>query len=413
LQISFACVTGILVYWLPEIGFEGWNAMTEWFLRTFVKQYQNSADPAARQQVGKLAGITGIVCNVILFLGKLTVGLLSGSVSVVADAVNNLTDASSSVVTLLGFRMAQQPADEDHPYGHARYEYLSGLAVAALILLIGAELAKSSVHKILQPEAVEVSAATLTVLLCSIGLKLWMSLFFRSLGKRIGSTALTATAADSRNDVVASAAVLLSCVCAWLWDVNIDGFVGLAVALFILYSGCTVAKETISPLLGQQADRKLVERIEKLVLSYEGVLGVHDLLIHDYGPGRCFASVHVEISAEEEPMESHHIIDHIERDALTELNVHLVIHYDPVATDDQEQEQLCQEVTRIIGEIDPGISMHDFRLTRGAKRKKLIFDLAVPYTTELSPDTIRKMIDSRLREKGHTFTTVIHFDGKQ
>ena len=305
-------------------------------------------------------------------------GILSGSVSIIADAVNNLSDASSSLVTLLGFRMAQQPADRDHPYGHARYEYLSGLVIAALILLIGADLAKSSAEKILHPEDVAFSAVTFAILLCSIAVKIWMALFFVSLGRRIRSTTLRATSVDSRNDVITSSAVLAGCLVNYFLDINIDGWVGLAVAIFILYSGVSIAKETVSPLLGKRADPALVEKISSLVLAHGKILGIHDLLVHDYGPGQCFASLHAELSAEEDPLVCHDIIDEIECEVLEKLNVHLVIHYDPVVQNDEEWDEMRHTVSKIIRDIDPHLSMHDFRMVRGAKQTKLVFDLAVP-----------------------------------
>lgn len=383
--------------------------MTEFLLKRFVKDHENTQSSAVRGAVGQLAGITGIVCNVLLFAAKLGIGLLSGSIAILADAFNNLTDVSSSVMTLIGFRMARQPADKDHPYGHARYEYLSGLAVAAMILLIGAELVKSSLGKILNPEPTDVTALTCAVLALSMGLKLWMSLYFRKLGRHIDSAALAATAADCRNDVFASGAVLLGCLFQRLWQVNIDGYVGLAVAVFILFSGWEIGKQTISPLIGQQADRQLVEQICNLVLRHDKVLGVHDLLIHDYGPGQCFASVHVEISAAETPMDSHDIIDDIERDALAELNVHLVIHYDPVVAD-ARQEKMRQRLLDILARIDPALSIHDFRLVRTAQQKLLVFDLEVPYATKWEPEELQSRIQEQL---GPEYSAVISLDRKE
>lgn len=386
--------------------------MTEFLLRLFVKDYRSTESSAVHLAIGKLAGITGIVCNVLLFLGKLTVGLIAGSVSITADAVNNLSDAASSVVTLLGFRMAQQPADRDHPFGHARYEYLSGLVIAALIFLIGGDLAKTSFQKILSPAAVEFSAATFLVLLLSILIKLWMSVFFRSLGGRIQSTTLQATSADSRNDVIASLAVLAGCLAEYFFHINVDGFLGLLVALFILYSGIGIARETISPLLGKRANQELVERMSELVLSHDKVLGIHDLLVHDYGPGQCFASLHVELSADENPLVCHDIIDDIERDALEKLNVHLVIHYDPVVQDDEEWNEMRSLMEEIIREIDPQLSMHDFRIARGARQTKLVFDLAVPYSMTGQHKELKKKIDDALADRKKEYVTVIHFDGK-
>lgn len=386
--------------------------MTELLLRLFVKNHQDTEDTAVRASIGKLAGLTGIVCNGILFLGKLLAGLLAGSVSIIADAVNNLSDASSSLVTLLGFRLAQQPADADHPYGHARYEYLSGLVVAVLILVIGVELVKSSVGKILHPEPIDFSALTIAVLLASIGIKLWMSLFFGKLGKKIKSTTLAATSVDSRNDVVSTLAVLLGCLVGYFFSVNIDGIVGLMVALFILYSGINIAKETISPLLGNGADEEMVNKIYEIVLSHEKILGVHDLLVHDYGPGRCFASLHAELSAEEDVMTCHEIIDHIENEVQKELNIELVIHFDPVVTGDAKWNDMKETLEKVIHIIDPRLSMHDFRIVYRGKQERLVFDLAVPYDMGQQEDTLQQQIEEGLGEKGKGYRIEIRFDGK-
>lgn len=384
--------------------------MTKLLLQLFVKDYEDMESAAVHSAIGKLAGFTGIVCNLLLFFGKLLVGWLANSVSIIADAVNNLSDASSSVVTLLGFKMAQQPADAEHPYGHARYEYLSGLVIAALILIIGFDLAKSSLRKIIHPEVVEFSIATFVVLLISIGVKLWMAGFFRSLGRRIRSTTLEATSVDSRNDVIASSAVLLGCLVGYFLHINIDGIVGLAVAIFILYSGVDIARETISPLLGKQADPELVDRITKLVLSHEKILGIHDLLVHDYGPGQCFATLHAELSAEEDPLECHDIIDDIERDALEQMNVHLVIHYDPVVLDDAEWNEMKAIMEDIIKNMDSQLSMHDFRVVRSSKQTKLMFDLAVPYSMRQKHKELKEKIDEALLARDKHYLTIIGFD---
>lgn len=380
-------------------------------IRFFVKDHNNTQSSAVRSAIGSLAGTVGIVCNIFLFLAKLAAGLLSGSVSIIADAVNNLTDASSSLVTVLGFRLARQPADRDHPYGHGRYEYLSGLAVAALILVLGAELVQSAAERIFSPAPVEFTALTAAILLLSILIKLWMSLSFNRVGTQIDSSALRAAGVDARNDVLASASVLLGCLAERYLNWTIDGWIGLAVAVFILYSGWQVAKETVSPLLGQQADRALVDNISRLILSHDKVLGIHDLLIHDYGPGQCFASVHVEISADEDPLEGHEIIDHIERDALAELNVNLVIHYDPVVLGDRKQAKLRTAVAQIITELDPRLAIHDFRLVRSGGQSTLVFDLEVPYDLELSREDLEKQVNEALTGHGITCRTLIRFDG--
>ena len=385
--------------------------MTKILLRLFIKNCDDTQNPAVRSSIGKLAGLTGIVCNCLLTALKLVIGLLVGSMAIIADGVNNLSDAASSLTTLLGFRMAQRPADKQHPYGHARYEYLSGLAVAALILLIGAELVKSSVAKIINPEPIDISAATIALLAASVAVKLWMAGFYKTLGKKINSTALYATSVDSRNDVISTCAVLLGCLVNYLFGLNIDGCVGLAVAIFILYSSVGIAKDTISPLLGQQADDELVDKITELVLSHEKVLGVHDLLVHDYGPGRCYASAHVELSADEDPMACHDIIDDIECDVLEKMNVHFVIHYDPVVQNDAEQNEMRRTVGEIIRELNPAFSIHDFRIVRGSAQSKLVFDLGVPYSMIEKKKEIKERIDAALNERGKKYITIIRFDG--
>lgn len=384
--------------------------MTSLLLRLFVKNHDDTENPVVRGAYGKLAGAVGIVCNLLLFAGKLLAGILSGSVAVTADAVNNLSDASSSLVTLLGFKLAERPADEEHPYGHARIEYISGLVVAALILLIGAELAKSSFSKILHPETVEFSLLTLGVLVGSILVKLWMALFCRKLGRRIDSTTLLATSADSRNDVISTAAVLVGCLVGYFFDVKLDGYIGMAVALFIIWSGCSIAKDTISPLLGEQASGELVRNISDLILSHEKILGIHDLMVHDYGPGNCFASVHAEMDSTEDPLICHDIIDDIERDALRELRVHLVIHYDPIVTDDEELNAARALVEQEIKSIDESLSLHDFRMVRGPGHTNLIFDLVIPYSMEDRKAELKARIDERLQLQDRKYYTVITFD---
>ena len=384
--------------------------MTTFLLRRFIPDYQNTADPAVRAKYGRLAGIVGIICNVLLFAGKLLAGAISGSVSVTADAVNNLSDASSSIVTLIGFRLAARPADEEHPYGHARMEYLSGLAVAAMIILIGAELVKSSFQKILHPEAVEFSALTAIVLTVSILLKLWMALFNRKLGRKISSAALTATAADSRNDVIATGAVLLACVVGAWTGLKIDGYVGLLVALFILWSGVGIAKDTIDPLLGAKPDESLVHAIAYLMTSHPNILGIHDLMVHDYGPGRRFASVHAELDHRIDPLVAHEILDEIERQAKRDLHVDLVIHYDPIVTDDPEVTAVHTRVTQILRGIDPRLSIHDFRMVSGPHHANVIFDMVIPAEYEDKTAQLRREVEAQLQDGKKVYHLVITFD---
>ena len=385
--------------------------MTKLLLRLFVKDYEKAESAPVRTAVGKLSGFVGILCNLLLFAGKLAVGILSGAVSITADAMNNLSDAASSVVTLIGFRLAERPADEDHPYGHARYEYLSGLAVAALIVVIGFELAKTSVEKILHPTAVEFTLPTVLVLLGSIGVKLWLSFFNKRLGKHIDSQTLMATAADSRNDVISTGAVLAAGIVELLTSWQIDGFVGLAVALFILYSGVTLAKETISPLLGETASPELRKLIEETVESCPLVLGYHDMMVHDYGPGQRFASLHVEMDQQEDPLLCHELIDNMERACLQLHNIHLVIHYDPVVVGDPETDKLRLLLWDVLRKIDDRLTIHDFRMVKGKGHTNLIFDVALPYDLKGQEKQLRRAMENALAELHQgTYYIVVTFD---
>ena len=384
--------------------------MIRFLTKLILPQRADPADPAVRARVGKRSGILGILANVLLFAGKLVIGTVSGSVSITADAMNNLSDATSSIVTIVGFRLAERPADENHPYGHARFEYLSGLAVAAMIVVIGFELAKTSFDKILHPEPVVFSGALVAVLLLSIGVKLILAAVNGSLGRAIDSTALLATAADSRNDCIATGAVLLSAVFAHLTSINVDGYAGLAVALFILYSGANTAKETISPLLGEAADPELQRTIVSALRSNDKVLGYHDLMVHDYGPGQRFASVHVEMDMREDVLTCHTIIDDIERQVLDSHGIHLVIHYDPVVTDDEELNRMRSSVDKVLKSIDPRISIHDFRMVRGDTHTNLIFDMILPYDLDDQRQQIKRQLDAAINLGDTQYYTVITFD---
>lgn len=367
--------------------------------------------PAARSAVGKLAGVVGIGCNLLLFAGKLAVGTLAGSVSITADAMNNLSDASSSIVTLLGFKLAEKPADTDHPYGHARYEYLSGLAVAAMIIVIGFELAKTSLDKILHPASMEFSWVAAAVLIGSILVKLWLSRFNGRLGKQIQSSTLEATAADSRNDAIATGVVLLASVLEYLTQLRLDGYMGMGVAIFILYNGWSLIKQTISPLLGEAASPELQKQIGHFVGQHPLVVGYHDLMVHDYGPGQRFASLHVEMDKREDPLLCHEVIDNLERACLEVHGVHLVIHYDPVVTDDPELDRMRQLVTAILKVKDHRISIHDFRMVPGTGHTNLIFDVALPPELQKQEKAIQSSLEAALNDLGEgTYYTVITFD---
>ena len=385
--------------------------MTKLLLRLFVKNDRDMEDPKTRTAVGRLSGAVGIVCNLLLAGLKLAVGVLSGSVSVTADALNNLSDAVSSVVTLIGFRLAERPADSEHPYGHARYEYLSGLAVAALIIVIGFELAKSAVEKIFNPALVAMSVPMVVVLVGSILVKLWMSLFNFKLGKMIDSATLKATASDSRNDVIATGAVLLAAALEYFTQLPLDGYMGLGVAVFILYSGVSLAKETISPLLGEAVSPHLQKQIVDLVESNPYVLGFHDLMIHDYGPGQRFASLHVEMDEKENPLLCHEIIDDIERECMEKYKIHLVIHYDPIVTGDEELEDMRQQVIGRLQEIDGRMTIHDFRMVKGTGHSNLIFDITLPHDMVGRELEIKHGLEKALAAQNQgIYNTVITFD---
>ena len=373
--------------------------MKKLLLNLFVKNWKNGEDPVVRAKTGRLSGITGIICNLLLCGFKLAVGLLSGSVSITADAMNNLSDAVSSVVTYLGFKLAEKPADEEHPYGHARYEYLSGLAVAALILVIGVELARNSVEKILHPQPVALTALVFAVLAASVLVKLWLCRFNGFLGRHIGSQTLLATAQDSRNDVITTTAVAAAGVVEMLTQWQIDGYAGLGVAAFIIYSGCNLAKQTISPLLGESASPQLRQKILRIVDDEPQVLGYHDLMVHDYGPGQRFASLHVEMDGREDPLLCHEIIDQLERKCMRKYQVRLVIHYDPVVTGDARLEELRGFVEKVLKEQDPGLNIHDFRMFQGQKHINLMFDVSLPPQWNDWKAHLRKTVEDALEAK--------------
>lgn len=368
-------------------------------------------DSADRTAVGKFSGIVGILCNAILFAGKLAVGLVAGSVAVLADALNNLTDAASALVTLWGFKLAEKPADSEHPYGHARYEYLTALAVAAMILIIGFELAKASFEKILHPGDVRLSLPMLLLLVLSVLLKLWMCWFNRKLGRAIDSGALLAVAEDSRNDAIATAVTLIAAFLQWRLGWQVDGVMGLGVALFILYSGIKLGKETISPLLGEAASPALCKEIAAEATADSRILGYHDLMVHDYGPMQRFGSIHVEMDSREDPLVCHGIIDAIERACLEKYRIHLVVHYDPVVTHDPEHEKRKAQVAEILARIDTRLTFHDLRLVGGEGKNTLVFDIALPVDMAKQEQEIRKTVETALiRENGDIGGVVITFD---
>lgn len=385
--------------------------MTNLLLRLFAGEETAADSSGFRSRVGKLSGVVGIICNAVLCVLKLVVGTLSGSVSITADAMNNLSDSTSSLVTLAGFKLSEKPADKKHPYGHARFEYLSGLAVAAMILLIGVELLQTSVHKIIHPESIEFSAWVAVVLIASILVKLWLSAFNKNLGNRIQSATLLATALDSRNDTISTGAVLIAAAVESFTGWKIDGYVGLAVAGFIIYSGITMGMETISPLLGEASNPELQQEMIHTLKSCPQVLGLHDLMVHDYGPGKCFASVHVEMDSREDPVRSHEIIDDLERMCREKHHVLLTIHYDPVVLGDKELNQTRQEVLELLQKRDPRICIHDFRMVSGEEHTNIIFDAVLPVDLWSQTEEIREYVEDGMSALGRgKFYAVITFD---
>lgn len=381
--------------------------MSGFLVRKFVK---DSGTPDTREKIGKLSSVVGIVVNLLLSAGKMVAGTLAGSIAVTGDAVNNLSDAGSSVISLISFKLAGKPADAKHPFGHARVEYIASMVVAFLILLLGVELMQSSVNKILAPDAISFSWLTVIVLAASILAKLWLYAFGKSLGRQIQSTVIQATAADSLSDVLATTAVLLSTILSPLLGVALDGYMGAVVSLFILYAGVGIIREAFSNLLGKAPELELVERIHSFVRSYDGVLSVHDLMVHSYGPSRCFASVHVEVDANEDILKSHDLIDNIERDILEKYGIHLVIHLDPVVMGDAEADALRAQVSEILAGIDPALTMHDFRMVRGVTHSNLIFDVILPYQYKLNEKELAHRIDVQLKQRDPSLFAVISFD---
>ncbi len=382
--------------------------MTNLLIKLFIKDGGSIETPAVRSAYGKMAGKVSIVCNMLLCIGKFLAGVISGSVSVTADAVNNLSDASSGVISLIGFKLSEKSADAEHPYGHGRYEYLAGFIVAALILVIGAELLRDSIIRIITPAEVEFGIAPLAVLSVSILVKLWMMFFNRKIGRIISSETLSAAAADSRNDVISTSAVLAALVISHFCSVELDGIMGAAVAVFILYSGIGLVRDALDPLLGKAPSAELVESIREKILSYDGILGTHDLMILDYGPGRQFASVHVEVPAEMSLLDCHEIIDVIERDFLRE-GMNMLVHPDPIVSGGSAG-QLNAELNEIVGKIDERVSIHDIRVVRCPEGEKVIFDCVLPPDSGLEEAALTEEITRFLRINHPNCRCIITFD---
>jgi len=386
------------------------RSMATAYARLFVRDIDHPDRPEVRIRAGMLGSITGVVVNILLSASKFLIGALAGSIAITADAVNNLSDAVSSGIGLAGFRLSGKPADREHPFGHARMEYLAASAVAVAVLSVGLELVRTSYRKILEPAPVELRVFTIIVLVLSILTKLWLYLFYRGLGLQIGSVMLRAASVDSISDVAATSAILVSALISPLIGIQLDGYMGMAVALFILWSGIKILRETMNRILGQGPTEERVKQIETFINKFEGVLDLHDLVVHDYGPGRSYASVHVEVDADVDILVSHDLADTIEREMAKDLGIHLVIHLDPVVRNDPRIDQLRQFAEQRIAEVDPALTLHDFRVVWGRANKKLIFDVTAPYVCAMSDAEIRDAILKRFSDKDHSLQPVIVID---
>ena len=384
--------------------------MVTFLSRWLIQDYDRPEDPEVRRKYGVLCGSVGIGLNLLLFLAKFFAGTISGSIAITADAFNNLSDAGSSLVTILGFKLAGQKPDPDHPFGHGRMEYLSGLVVAMLILLMGFELLKSSVEKIRFPEAIEFSWLSVVILLLGIAGKLYMSYYNRSVGNKINSAAMKATAADSLSDSISTAAVLIATLIAHFFSVNIDGWVGVAVACFILYAGYNAARDTIDPLLGQAPDPELVTDVEKTVLSFPPIQSIHDMIVHDYGPGRLMISLHAEVPADGDLLEMHDTIDLVEQTLREKFHCDAVIHMDPIVTHDEQVLKMRSKMHQLVQVIDKRITVHDFRMVTGPTHTNLIFDVACPFDLKQSDEEVKRQVEEIVDLLDGNYNAVVTVD---
>lgn len=384
--------------------------MTSLLLKLFVKDYKNTENSSVREKYGVFAGLVGIVVNIIIASAKLLIGTVSGSISITADAVNNFSDAGSSVITLIGFKMANKPADPSHPYGHGRIEYISGMIVAFIVLIFGVELMKSSVDRIMNPVELTYNVWGIIVLALSIVFKLWLGLFNRKLGKAINSSTMTAVFTDCVSDSGATAVTIISMLLAHFANINIDGILGAIVAVIIIIAGINIIKDTLNPLLGQAPDKELVENIAETVLSYDKVVGIHDLIIHNYGSTKTFGSVHVEVPANENVLVVHEIMDNIELEIKKKYGVEIVAHTDPIETDNELVLKYKGELAEIINAIDSKLSFHDFRLVSGPTHTNLIFDVVLPYEMKMDENELKEIIALKVKEQRPNFNCVITVD---
>lgn len=388
------------------------------FRKAFIKNYENVTDPKVRNRYGVCAGIVGIVSNAILFVIKIVAGIIGGSITIIADAINNLSDAGSSVVTLVGFKLSSTPPDKDHPFGHARYEYVTGLLVSMMVLFLGIALLKSSIEKVISPTPVEVSVFTYVVLSISIVMKLVQMLVYKDFSKAISSNALKASAQDSRNDSLTTLAVLISTIIIDVCGdrinpkVSVDGIMGIAVSLFIIVSSILLLKDAISPLLGEKPPKELVDKITAKILSYDGVIGVHDLVVHSYGANHCFVVAHVEVPADVDIVKSHDIIDNIEHDMWNEMHVRLNIHMDPIDTKNKQLAHLKERVRMAVYALDPELSIHDFRMVNGDTHVNLVFDVVVPYDSKITLNDVHSACEKEFENDETKYYFVIDMDRK-
>jgi cation diffusion facilitator family transporter len=382
--------------------------MTNLLIRLFIKNRNDVDNPAVRTKYGFLSGAVGIFCNLFLFTIKLTGGIITSSIAIIADAFNNLSDAGSSIITLLGFKLSNKPADKEHPFGHGRFEYIASLSAAIAIIIVGFELLRTSFDKILNPtDNLKFDRFSIIVLVISIVLKTWMTLFNRKVGKLISSLTMQATALDSISDVIATSTVLIGLFVGNLIHYNIDGYLGLVVALFILYTGIKTVKETLDPLLGQSPSQEFVKSIEDEVMSNEHIIGIHDLIVHDYGPGRRVISLHAEVNADEDILTMHDIIDNIEREIRHKYNSSITIHMDPIVVNDQLTNIIQAQVQEIIEKIDPEMKMHDFRIVNGPTHTNLIFDIVIPFDFKYKEEQIQKLIEAKAQQINPKYYVVI------
>ncbi len=378
--------------------------------KLLIKNNNDYSDPTVRRRYGILCGSVGVALNLLLSLGKFIAGLSVNSIAIIADAANNLSDAGSSVITMAGFKLAGQKPDPAHPFGHGRIEYISGLIVSMAILLMGFELLKTSVEKIFSPEETVFSIAAIVILCASIAVKLYIFFYNKKIAAKINSSAMAATATDSISDCLATAATLLSIILSAATGINLDGYCGVIVALFILFAGFKAAKDTVNPLLGQKPDPEFVKQIEETVLSHEEVVGIHDLVVHDYGPGRIMISLHAEVSDKENILKIHDVIDNIEKELQKKLECHAVIHMDPISTDDENTLKLKKEINEIVKKENPEFSIHDFRVVAGDTHTNIIFDLLIPYGISEDEENIKKKIDDEVKKLNKNYFTVIEID---